>query len=294
MDKNFSIGVVATVISAVSFGFLGIFMKLSTDAEISLSTLLLIRFGIASLVLFLMLSFTEKGLRIDKGSVLGLWVMGLLYAIMAGLYFLAVQTVSPSLASLILYTYPMIVTLGAAFIERERITRTILIALFLSFIGLSLVLGFIGDVKIMGVLYSLGAALCYSIYIITGNRLVRKIPPLLSLAYISLFGTLIYLLFGTMTDGLSFSFEPWGWWIIVGIALISTVIAGGCFFVGVKIIGSARASILSTLEPVVTILASYLIFDDRLTWMQFFGGGLVLLSAVFIVWAREVQNVSIE
>ena len=59
------------------------------------------------------------------------------------------------------------------------------------------------------------------------------------------------------------------------------------FFAGMERIGATRASILSTVEPVVTIGCSALLLGERLSCLQGFGAILVLAGAVWVVWQRQ-------
>jgi O-antigen/teichoic acid export membrane protein len=75
----------------------------------------------------------------------------------------------------------------------------------------------------------------------------------------------------------------WGW--LAGIAVVSTVAAVSLFFAGLKRVGPTTASILSTVEPVVTVLLAFLVFGETLGAVQLVGGGLVL-AAVLALYAR--------
>jgi drug/metabolite transporter (DMT)-like permease len=82
-------------------------------------------------------------------------------------------------------------------------------------------------------------------------------------------------------------FEPeavtvagWGW--LAGIALVSTVGAVSLFFAGLKRVGPTTASILSTVEPVVTVILAFLVFGELLGALQFAGGALVLVAVLVL------------
>ncbi len=68
-------------------------------------------------------------------------------------------------------------------------------------------------------------------------------------------------------------------WIAVGaIALFSTGMAIAFFLVGVKVIGASQASILSTLEPVLTLTIGVLLLGEHVSGTQLFGGAMVLIA----------------
>ena len=69
----------------------------------------------------------------------------------------------------------------------------------------------------------------------------------------------------------------------VTIVVVSTVGAVGLFFAGLQRVGPTAASILSTLEPVVTVGLAFAVFGESLGGAQLAGASLVLLGCV---WCR--------
>jgi drug/metabolite transporter (DMT)-like permease len=70
----------------------------------------------------------------------------------------------------------------------------------------------------------------------------------------------------------------WGW--LACLAVVSTVAAISLFFAGLERVGPTMASILSTVEPLVTVLLAFLVFGERLGAIQLLGGALVLAAVV--------------
>jgi drug/metabolite transporter (DMT)-like permease len=67
-----------------------------------------------------------------------------------------------------------------------------------------------------------------------------------------------------------------GWSWLACLAVVSTVAAIGLFFAGLRRVGPTTASILSTAEPLVTVLLALLVFGEMLGAVQLLGGALVL------------------
>ena len=74
----------------------------------------------------------------------------------------------------------------------------------------------------------------------------------------------------------------WGW--LVCIAVICTVAAVSLFFAGLERVRATTASILATLEPLVTVLLAFLVFGEMLSAVQLLGGA-VLLGVVVVLTA---------
>jgi drug/metabolite transporter (DMT)-like permease len=79
--------------------------------------------------------------------------------------------------------------------------------------------------------------------------------------------------------GVDLDFGWRGWFWVACIAVVSTVLATLAFFAGLRRTGASTASILSTLEPVVTTTLAALTLGESLSPVQIFGGVLVLSSA---------------
>jgi drug/metabolite transporter (DMT)-like permease len=119
-----------------------------------------------------------------------------------------------------------------------------------------------------------------------GQRVVARVRPRV-LSTIVCTGAAASLLAGTTLLG---EFRPGevtaeGWWWLVCLAVVSTVAAVSLFFAGLDRVGPTAASILSTIEPVVTVVLAFLVFGEVLGTVQLAGGALVL-AAVFVLNAR--------
>ena len=75
-----------------------------------------------------------------------------------------------------------------------------------------------------------------------------------------------------------------GW--LAAIAVISTVAAIGLFFAGLRRVGSTTASIVSTAEPLTTVLLASVVLGESLNTVQLLGGALVLAGVVVLSVAR--------
>lgn len=289
------IGVVHCLTSAAAFGAMGIFGKLAYDEGVTVGTLLSVRFTIAAALFWLLVAATgglrelRRLPRRDVGLALALGAVG--YGAQAGGYFTALGRLDASLLSLLLYTFPVIVTVAAVALGRDRFSGRTVAALVLASAGLVLVLAgaAAGSLDPLGTALGLGTAVIYSVYILVSEGVVDRMSPLLlsTLVATGAAGTLT--ISGVVTGGLrpmDVTAEGYGW--LVGIAVVSTVIAISLFFAGLERVGPSAASILSTVEPVVTVGLAFAVFGEQLGPVQLVGGLLVLGAVVTVrVPARE-------
>jgi drug/metabolite transporter (DMT)-like permease len=295
------------LVSAVCFGVMAIFGRFSYDAGVSPTTLLLVRFGLAAALLATLLALRPGLRRTPSGAepgpdprpdprpaagrrralviAVGLGAVG--YATQASLYFSALTLMDASLLSLILYTYPVMVTVAAVLLGRDRLTGRRTAALLAASAGTVLVLlgangaGF----HPLGALLAFGSALTYTVYILVSETVVHRLPPVLLSALVMAGAAVTLGVRGLVTGGIDLTFGPAGWFWLVCIAVVSTVLAMLAFFAGLKRTGPSTAAILSTFEPVVTTALAALILRETLSPVQV-AGGVLVLSCVVVLQAR--------
>jgi drug/metabolite transporter (DMT)-like permease len=289
-------GVVLVLVSAISFGGLPIFAKLAYAEGVHLNTLLTLRFLIAAAVILMVWAMRRRtengtGAAIGRAEIVPLVAMGAIgYVGQSFAYFTAVSIISATATSLLLYTYPILVTVLAWFIFKERITAQKLAALALACLGTLLVLRItstlfdpgsapgLGDLDPGGVAWALVAAIIYAGYILAGARYTAGIPPLFSSGVIISSTALTYAVWGTMTGELRLEMTGLGILWVTGLALVATVVAITTFFAGLSHVGPSRAAIISTLEPTVTVFLAGMLLSETITVEQLLGGALILAS----------------
>jgi drug/metabolite transporter (DMT)-like permease len=285
--------------SGAAFGAMAIFGKLSYGEGVTVGTLLSVRFALAAMAFWALVVATGAAHEVrslsrrDVGVGLALGACG--YAVQAGCYFAALQRIEASLLSLVLYTFPAIVAVAAVALGRERMTGRRLTALALALGGLALVVAGAGTGALdpLGVALGLGAAFTYSTYILVSDSVVGRMQPFVLSALVCTGATVSV----TAGSALLGQFRPgdvaisgWGW--LVCLVAISTVGAISLFFAGLRRAGPTSASILATVEPIVTVLLAFLVFGETLGAVQIAGGTLVL-AAVFVLSIRLPRLVRI-
>ena len=284
-----SLGALLCLASAAAFGAMAVFGKLAYDEGATLGTLLAARFVLAAALLWLLL-LASGGLRrlraLARRDVLIALALGAAgYAAQAGGYFAALERLDPALLSLLVYTYPVMVTLTAIALGRDAASRRTTAALALASAGLVLVLAgaAAGALDPLGTALGLCTAAVYCAYIISSDGVAARVAPLelttlvCSGAAASL--TLAGLLGGDLHPQ---AVSPAGFGWLLALAGLSTVAAVVLFFAGLRRVGPSAASILSTLEPVVTVALAFAVFGESLGPAQLAGGALVLAAVLAV------------
>jgi drug/metabolite transporter (DMT)-like permease len=230
--------------------------------------------------------------RAPRRVVLAALALGAVgYSAQAGFFFSALRHIDASLTSLLLYTFPALVCAGAVALGRERFTPAKAMALGLASGGTALVLlgGGTGGLQTTGVLLGLAAGVTYSAYILCAESIVTRIDPWLFGALVATGAALTLLATGAATGSLSLGGAGHGAWIwIVAIALLSTVVPVIAFLLGLQRVGAPTASIVSTMEPVITVSLAIALFHESFGPAQALGAVLVL-AAVLALQSRRAE-----
>lgn len=285
MDR---VGTALVLVSAVGFGTLGILGKLTDAAELSIPTVLVFRFLFATVIVWLLLGVRGE-LRLLRGRSLlfGLALGGLGYAAQSGLYFWGLTFMTAGLVGIVLYTYPVFVVAVAAMRLDEPVTRRTVAALAAAIGGVALVTGADpAGADPRGVAVVLAAALVYASYITASRVALTTVDPRVLTAHVLPAAGAAFLVFGTATGELAVPATPYEWGLVVAIAVVATAIPIFAFFAGLRRIGASRASIVSTVEPVVTLLLGAAALGEPITVATVVGGALVL-GGVLLVQTGE-------
>ena len=289
-------GALLCAISAAGFASLTILGKLAFEQNLSLVTILSLRFGGAALILFGYLRLVKRrkvvfGLR----QTLPLFLLGALgYAVQSSLYFGALQRNPASINVLLLYIYPAVVALLGWLVNRTAPQGREWLAMLLALLGVALTIGGAGGVSLepggispLGVAMVIGSAIWYSGYIVISDRYIHLAGAWVSTAWIALGASVSFTLAGLASETLNLRIPPNGIFIILAMIFLSTIMALGTFLAGMRLVGPTTASLLSTLEPVFTVLLAVWLLHESLQPSQILGGGLVLAAVVLLSFPKR-------
>lgn len=286
------LGQLKILLSAIGFGSMAIFARFAYEDGASTPTLLFLRFALAGALLLPWC--LAKRLEWPRGrSLLVLMLMGSLgYAGMAACYFNGLHYANAGTISLLLYLFPAIVLALSTLLLKEPFTRRRLLAICLALSGLLVTVGVDLQAQPLGLLLGLTSALIYSLYILAGSRLVHGGHPLTHACVVVLSAASCYGVWLAI-NGFSPPHSAAGWGAILGIVLLGTVAALALFLSGLQSTGATQASLISTAEPVVTIILAWLFLGEQLSLSQVLGGALILWAVLLISRESRPEQVSL-
>jgi drug/metabolite transporter (DMT)-like permease len=273
-------GILLIVISAASFGTLAIFGRFLYADGLDTFSMMFLRFSFAALLMAGILLLRRE--RLPRGKILlqliGMGALG--YVGQSFSFVSAIKYASAGLVALLLYLYPMFVLILSVILLHEKITAVKIVAIVLALVGTALTVDPAGG-QIHGIALAIAAALIYSVYIIVGTNVMKHVSAMQSSFVIFASAAVVYGIF-TVWNGPHFPVTSSGWLGIAGIVLVATMIPVATFLAGLERIGPTNAAMLSTLEPVVTVLLAGLLFGERLQPITLLGGALILIAVILL------------
>ncbi|OFZ21013.1 MAG: hypothetical protein A2X94_06675 [Bdellovibrionales bacterium GWB1_55_8] len=286
MNRNpRQIGIAQVMLSGVFFGVLGVSGKSVFENGVKAGELLSLRFLIAAILLWpVVLILFPRHWRLRPREIAlcaGLGTGG--YALFSSCFFLALQGMSASLTVLLLYLYPIFVSLLAWMFLGEKIPRQKWPALPLAMIGLVLLVWDEFSVeRVSSLLLGVGSAVFYSAYILVSSRFLKGIPPLVSITYILSFaGIALSALHQRDLEHVTVQLTE-NWRAMLAIVFLGTVGAMTLFLAGLQKLKAWEVSILSMLEPITGIALAVLILGERLNSWQGIGAAGIMGALVFV------------
>ncbi len=280
-------GMLFALVTACGLGAITTQAKLVYEDGGNAMTLMLARFLVSSLVFGGLLLLGRKSFRVASGERLPLLMVGAIWSGAMICYLSAVETISVSLAVLILYFYPLLV-LGFALARRQLAATPAIIGLFLvAFAGLYLALSG-GEIRLHPVglgfaaLASAGAAATFVI----GARVAPRMSPLVMTFWVNAVGLVMIL--PLMPGRFALPAETGGQ-IALAAATAFYLVAILSQFQALARLPAARAAFLLNLEPVVSILLARLVLDELLSVTQWAGVTLVITVIILSLQFRPAE-----
>lgn len=292
--NNNTKGILNGVIASVSYGMNPLFALPLYAQGIEVNSVLFYRYFFAVVIYFLWLKCVKKiSLKIAKSELVPLFFLGIFFSLSSLTLFESFHYIEAGIACTILFIYPVIVALIMAIFFKEKITKTVVSAIFLTSIGIALLYKGKPDsvLSLKGVAIVLASAFLYAFYIV-GVKSIKAIKSMNSAKlsfYVMLFGLLVYVVnlkFCTNLQGLT---TITAWLFVIGLAIFPTIISLETIGIAIKLIGSTNTAILGALEPLTAIFFGILFFNESLT-LRISIGVILILFGVFLIISRNMTS----
>lgn len=286
-----STGALIAAASALAYGSLGVLAHLAYEAGWNTPSLLAARFTVAALFV-LPFAFAPAARGSWRGWTGAFLVGAVGYAATTAFFFPSLRLLPVAVASFLLFLAPAFIAVLSHWFLRERMTRRGWVALALALAGLATIASgaFSGRLPVLGVLFAIGSAVAYSLTVLASRAVVRGIHWTRASTATCAGAATTYILFATGTGRLSLPDASIGLLWALGIGTIATGVALSLFYAALARIGAPRTAVVSTLEPVSTLVFAAMFIDQVPAWQSIAGGALIVGAAALVALETGVEE----
>ena len=275
-------GAMCALGAASAFGVTIVVQRSLAQDDLAVTTALGVRFGIAALALFAVLAVRREPLRPVPGERLRAALLGVVgYATEAGVFYLALGRGSAGAVALLFYAYPALVVLLEAALRIRPLRARAVGAVALSSLGALLVVVAGEQVEIsgVGILRALGAAACFSVYLIASNRLIVASGARVTAAWVAGGASLALFAAGGVSVGVHVPRDVVARLVLNGLA---TAVAFALLYAALPRLGAGPAAVVMTMEAFVALLLAAAVLDEPVVALQVLGGIGILAGAALV------------
>ncbi|WP_430786266.1 DMT family transporter [Virgibacillus flavescens] len=200
--------------------------------------------------------------------------------------FTAIELSTIPFATALLYTAPAFVTIFSIFLFNEKPTRRKLISLVITFIGICLIVKLIpfskSAISLGSILFGLGSGLGYACYSIFSKYALNKYSSLSITTFTFIVASIVLLPFFPYEEKFYLVTDPPVLFYVIGLGLLPTALAYIVYTTGLNQTEASKASILTTIEPVVATLIGILVFQEVFTKLQILGLFSIICAVISI------------
>ncbi|MEK5382695.1 DMT family transporter [Niallia sp. FSL W8-0635] len=245
---------------------------------------------VVSLFFIIIVFFMNAFVRVTKKELILFFLAGLIGLVFNQLFlFSGLQYSTASNASLIFSMAPLITALLARVILKEKITRNLIIGSIIALLGVYFVLSANGRFQYnIGDILLFGATVTFSCNLIFVRMLSKGISPLIITTYSFLIASLMFDPFILVSVDINWN-QPLIMWLI---AFLSVLIGQGITTLmwnnTMQSVGAAKSTVVLNLQPIITLLLDYWIYDTKISILQLIGTTLVIYGVLLSVIRYEL------
>ena len=295
MNKN-RIGYIYVLLASFFFALIAVIGKTVMNSGINVFDLLILQNTTALIFMLAYFAIVDiKKLYLDKKSLKTILVQGLVgSASTTILFYLALQRMNAGVASMLLFTHPVLVSLYFMATKTKKITLTNNLALLAAFMGSIMVINVfnidMAKTPLIGLVFGILASAAYAFYNIYADVKLKDFEPLVITFYTTLVILAVTLILRPGFFRFEFAMTSELMIYICELAVVSGILPVIFLYKGIGMVGADKASIVATSELPITILMSFIVLSERMGLVQLAGILLIICSIVILQYEGSLEK----
>ena len=277
-------GYAAIIVSAILFGCMPLISKHIYADGVNSMTLVLLRSALSLPFLAALAFFKRMPFIRPARDILPVMAVGIVGCAITPLLLLSSYNyINGGTATVLHFVYPAAVLVIELVFLRVKARAGSIIGILLCIVGIALFYDPTAGINLTGSILALVSGISNALYIVLLGRLVTRGMGEYTFAFYATLGSMLSLLTVCLAGGyLALPRTIGGWLLCVLFAVMINVGAVVLFQVGTFIIGGQKASILSTFEPITSLVVGYFAFGEGIGLLSVLGSLLVIAASVLI------------
>lgn len=294
--KNNRIGYIYVLLAAFFFSLIAVIGKTVINSGINVFDLLILQNAVTLILILVYFAATDiKRLRLDGKGLRTIMIQGFIgSAATTILFYLALQRLNAGIASMLLFTHPILVSLYFMVTKTKKITLTNNLALAAAILGCIMAINVfnidVSKTPVAGLLIGILSSFTYAFFNIYADVKLSEYDPMVTMFYTTSITTIVALLLRpgffrfefVMTTGLLF--------YICELAVVSGILPIIFLYKGINMVGADKASIVATSELPMTLIMSFFVLGETMDMIQISGIGLILCSIIILQYEGIVER----
>lgn len=287
-------GYILAAFAAAAYGTNPAFAIPLYETGMNPNSVLLFRYCIGIPILAIIMMIRKLNFRLKLDELIPVFVLGILMALSSLTLFESYNYMNSGVASTLLFVYPIMVAVIMTFFFKESFKISLILCFIFMGAGLILLMRPDGNngINAYGFLLVMVSALTYAIYIVLVNtsKAISRIPTTKLLFYVLIFGSSVFLFKIAIGTPLTLPIQTAGWYNLIALAIIPTVLSLACTSAAIHIIGSTPTAIFGALEPVTAVVLSVILLGQPITAREIVGGLLIVIATTIVVTGNSVDK----
>lgn len=286
-------GILYAFLSSAAFGIMPILARIAYANGSNPTTVLIFRFLISTLILFLFLKFNNVNIKLNKEQTALLLSIGMIgYTVTTQTLFISYSYLGAGLATTLHFIYPVVVCITGIIFFKNKMSNKKIVSLLLAILGVYSLVAFKNNtLNILGVSLALFSGISYGLTMIVLNlNLIKNLDNRVITMYICFGSTIGMLFYGLISNSIIWNFNFTAIGCYLGISIISTIVSMLLLLKAIRIIGVSSSSILGTFEPIVSIFLGALLLGEKLSLALLIGSALILISTTILAKDKCVNS----
>ena len=282
-------GLLATMISAVFFGFIPLFVKTICAGGGNSVSAAFYRFFLSVPVIYIYLKAQGISMRVTRTEFAKIALITIFgYGGTAVLLFSSYNFIPSGMSTTIHFMYPVFTILGCMIFFKEKVSPLKLLCVALCFGGILLFYNGESGGSVLGMALSFLSGVTYAFYTIYLEKSgLQKMENLKLIFYMNTVAAAMILVMALLTAQFTLRLTPLAWGTAVFFATATSLIGVLGYQIGVKCIGPQNAAILSTFEPITSVIVGVLVYREAFSARTLLGCLCVLSAMVIVAKMKE-------